>query len=234
MDRSLETPRGATVVPSIAPQDLIIGPTSTGPAPARYLTRLSWGGIIAGAAVACTLQVWFNLLGLGIGLAAFEPGRRDGWAYAIGSAVWLLAGTTLSLFSGGWLAGRFSRGVRRSDGAIHGAVAWSIATIFGLFVLSAGVGRALGGAGAIASHARAGAPLEDRYQGGTLGQEDPLARPESDAITMGSEDAAHAMSAVALLGVLAMSVGLGAAALGGAVASPWRTDTLAPAVITSR
>lgn len=109
------------------------------------LKRISWGAIFAGAAVASVLSIWLNMLGVAIGLAVFEPAAQQATGFGIGTVIWVLGSAILSLFAGGWLAGRLTGTPRRFDRALHGVVAWSVATLFGLYVLTSGAGSVLSG-----------------------------------------------------------------------------------------
>lgn len=131
------------VVPSTGPVDLL-APTEIDTSPA-LLKRISWGAIFAGATVAVVLTIWFNLLGLAIGLAAFNPSEQQATGFGIGTVIWVLATSIICLFAGGWIAGRLTGSPRKVDRALHGVVAWSVATLFGLWIFSSGVTRAIAG-----------------------------------------------------------------------------------------
>src|SRR5690606_33798901 len=87
-----------------------------------------------------------NLLGLAIGLAAFEPLADQARGFGIGTVVWMLASAIISLFCGGWIAGRLAAGQPRLERALHGVVTWSVVTLFGLWLIGSGVAKALSGA----------------------------------------------------------------------------------------
>lgn len=264
------------VVPSTGPVDLL-APTAIDTSPA-LLKRISWGAIFAGAVVASVLQIWFNLLGLAIGLAAFDP--LSDQAFGFGTVIWVLLTSVVSLFCGGWLAGRLTGSPTKLDRGLHGVVTWGVAMLFGLWIVTAGVTRALAGTAAFASDiagAVAPAALQQMEQvqlpaeieqdlqtiqadpelrnavirtlGGetTPGQRAALidmlaaqtnmSREEAESnvvrweqqatllqyrVAGAADRAATALSGVAFLGVVSMFLGLGAAALGGAVSYPDR------------
>lgn len=141
------------VTPS--PVDLLATPDiDTSP---TLLKRISWGAIFAGAAVASVLSIWFNLLGLAIGLAAFDPLTTSGRALGIGTVIWVLCSSIVSLFCGGWIAGRLTGTPRRLDRAIHGVVAWSVSMLFGLYIFTAGASRAVAGTAGVLGDVAGGA-----------------------------------------------------------------------------
>lgn len=137
------------VVPSTGPVDLL-APTEIDTSPA-LLKRISWGAIFAGAAVAAVLTIWFNLLGLAIGLAAYNPTEQQATGFGVGTVIWVLATSIICLFAGGWIAGRLTGSPRKVDRALHGVVAWSVATLFGLWLVGSGLTRAIAGTANLAT-----------------------------------------------------------------------------------
>ena len=119
--------------------------------PPSLTRRVSWGAIFAGFFVTMVIQLTLSLLGAAVGAAALEPFREPHSAQrmAITSGVWLLASGLISIWVGACVAGRLCGGPRRADGAIHGIVAWSVATCATLALLATAVGAALGGTGAL-------------------------------------------------------------------------------------
>lgn len=107
--------------------------------------RLSWGAIFAGLVVATVLQIVLSLLGVAIGLAAWDPGDAAK-GLGIGAAIWTALSGILSLFIGGRTAGRLAGILRRKDGALHGVVLWGLSTILTVWLLASGAGALLGSA----------------------------------------------------------------------------------------
>lgn len=161
-----------SIVPSTQPVDLIV-PTSIDTSPAR-LKRVSWGAIFAGAAFAATLQIWFNLVGLAIGLAAFDPLAEGFTGLGVGAVIWLVGATVISLFCGGLLAGRLTGSPSQLDRTLHGVCTWAVTTLFGMWIISSGVSQAIAGTASFAGDvAGAAAPamgpaagaIKERAQG---------------------------------------------------------------------
>ncbi len=126
------------------------------PAPAS-LRRISWGAILAGVAIALSLQLLFNLLGLGIGASTVNV-REDGApgsGLALGAGIWFAVSALISLFVGGWAAGRMAGVPNSKDGMLHGFTTWSITTILTLYLLSSSIGSLLGGSASLLTHAGA-------------------------------------------------------------------------------
>jgi hypothetical protein len=122
------------------------------------IKRLSWGAVIAGAAVAIAVQILFAALGLGLGASAIDPSGHGASAGTLGVAggIWGAAALLISLFVGGLVAAHLSGRTPRVDGALHGLVVWAAALVVGLVVLGSAVGSAIGMAGDAAAALGAG------------------------------------------------------------------------------
>jgi hypothetical protein len=118
--------------------------------------RVSWGAIFAGLVVATVVQVVLALLGLAIGLAAFDPGTSAKGA-GIGTGLWVIVSALVALFVGGLTTGRLAGVMERRDGFLHGVVLWGLSTLLGVWLLSRGLGALFGGAFNLAGNVLGGA-----------------------------------------------------------------------------
>jgi hypothetical protein len=112
-------------------------------APAR-LTR--WGAIAAGALTAMSAQVIFAVLGTAIGLTvigAADDTPEQG--LSIGAGIWWLVTGLVSLFVGGWVAGRLCGYVDSFMTSTHGFLSWCTVTVLSALMLAMASGSALGG-----------------------------------------------------------------------------------------
>ena len=127
----------------------------------RAGTAVSWGAIIAGAAVAVATSIMLLALGAGLGFATISPWANRGASattFAISGAIWLIVTQWLSAAIGGYIAGRLrhrwlathQHEVFFRDTA-HGFVTWSVATLAVVLLAGASLSSLSGGA------ARAGA-----------------------------------------------------------------------------
>lgn len=118
-------------------------------------SRVSWGSIFAGTAVALVLLCALNLLGVGIGLATLNPASGDSpdaSTLSIAAAIWYVVTAVISVVAGGWIAGRLSGKPRRSTGALHGLTSWAVTTLVVVYFLTTAIGGLFGGAfGALGS-----------------------------------------------------------------------------------
>lgn len=114
-----------------------------------FIKRISWSAVFAGVLVAIVTQMLLTLLGIGIGLGTIDPVEEQNPAegLGIGSAIWYIVSSLLSLFVGGWVAGRLASAPRLFDGVIHGILTWSLMTLLTIYFLTTTIGNIIGGAG---------------------------------------------------------------------------------------
>lgn len=110
-------------------------------------STVSWGAIFAGAIAAIALHVLLMMLGAGLGLAIFSPLTEDNPVadFSIGALIIHSICAIVSLYFGGWVAGRFSPVAARSTGWLHGFSVWCAATVGGVILVALGAGAMLGG-----------------------------------------------------------------------------------------
>jgi hypothetical protein len=112
------------------------------------LRRISWGAVLAGVAVALVSQLALNALGLSIGAATIEPATTAGptaGEFTTAAIIWMAASALLSLFAGGYVAGRMAGTSSATEGIIHGLTVWAVAAILTALSLNVGVNTVLGG-----------------------------------------------------------------------------------------
>jgi hypothetical protein len=117
--------------------------------PPAALRRISWGAVLAGAAVVLAVQFLLSLLGLGIGLSTVDLRAGDApqpTSLGIGAGLWWLISNLIALFIGGYLAARLAGMPSRGDGIIHGVLTWSVTLLITIYLLTTTVGAMVGGA----------------------------------------------------------------------------------------
>lgn len=127
-------------------------------------TRLSWGAVIAGCVVALSLHVVLVLAGLALGVALVnpQPYRDDLPGLSIAAGVAWTVSALISLWIGGWVAGRTGKIGPGNAGGIHGMLVWAVSTVVIFLSLSSGTSLLVGGAlktigsGAVQAASRAG------------------------------------------------------------------------------
>jgi hypothetical protein len=127
------------------------GPAVSSPTVLRGVSGASWSAIFAGVTAAIAVQLLLNLLGIGVGAATINPleGQHPGQGLAVGAAIWFVISSIISLFVGGWVAGRLAGIPNKKDGALHGFVTWALASLALFYLLSTAVGGLLGGAASV-------------------------------------------------------------------------------------
>ena len=120
--------------------------------PGSSIKRISWAAVFAGVLIAIVIQLTLSLLGLGIGLSTIDPKVEENPIAGLGTgtAIWYGLSSLLSLFAGGWIAGRLARTPKLFDGIIHGILAWALITIVMLYFLTTTLGSIFGGIGRLA------------------------------------------------------------------------------------
>ncbi len=115
-------------------------PTATyheGATVAPLLKRISWSAIVAGVVLAMVVSLILNVLGTAIGSASIDPMQENNpmQGMATGAGVWLVASGIISLFVGGWAAGRLAH----REGALHGLLVWASVSLITVYLVSSTV-----------------------------------------------------------------------------------------------
>jgi hypothetical protein len=110
--------------------------------------RASWGAIFAGTFVAVALFLVLQVLGAGIGLKAINlthRGAANAEALGIGAMVWSYVMGLISLFIGGWTAGRLGWRPSKIDRILHGLTVWSFFYLVMFLLAATALGALTGG-----------------------------------------------------------------------------------------
>ncbi len=83
----------------------------------RPIKRISWPAVFGGTMVALGTMILFMLFGLAIAFLIGRPRGIQAW-----SVIWYLVTAIVSLYIGGWVAGRLSRNFRH--GATLSCTGW--------------------------------------------------------------------------------------------------------------
>lgn len=114
---------------------------------AAAVKRVSWGAIFAGAVITLVTQLALSILGLGIGASAVNPMSQQDPTSGLGTGagIWFALTTLISLFAGGWVAGRLAGMPRPIDSLLHGLLTWGLATLLLFYLLTTTIGSLIGG-----------------------------------------------------------------------------------------
>lgn len=106
-------------------------------ATAPLLKRISWSAILAGVVLAMVVSLLLNLLGTAIGSASIDPMQEANPLSGIGTGagIWVVVSSVISLFVGGWAAGRLAQ----REGAFHGLLVWATVSLITVYLVSSAV-----------------------------------------------------------------------------------------------
>ncbi len=112
----------------------------------RPIRRTAWGAVLAGALLALMTTLLLTLLFGGIGLNTFDPATsNDPVGNGTGSIIAVIVTNLVSLFLGGYVAGRLAGSPRRGDSIIHGLMTWGVLTLATIYLVSGVLGSLVGG-----------------------------------------------------------------------------------------
>lgn len=113
-----------------------------------FMKRISWGAVFAGLVAALVIQLVLGVIGLSIGASTLEPTQEAAPAsgLGLGTGIWLAVSSLVALFAGGWVAGHMAGVPKREDSAMHGFLAWGLATLATTFLVSSAIGNIASGA----------------------------------------------------------------------------------------
>lgn len=124
------------------------------------INRVSWGAVFAGVALAMVAQLILNLIGVGVGAAAFEPAgvSETATGYSLGAAIWWAVAGIIAAFIGGFAAGRLCGQSKKTTAGWHGVTSWAVSILLLGLVMTTAAGSLVAG------------PLSDMFGIG-MGQE---------------------------------------------------------------
>ncbi|GHA72195.1 hypothetical protein GCM10007389_27370 [Pontibacter akesuensis] len=97
------------------------------------------------------LQLTLSLLGLGIGFGSIDPAQEQNPMAGLGTGtlIWWIVSMLLSLFAGGWVAGRLAGMPTAFDSILHGILTWSLFTLLTFYLLTTAIGSIISGVGSV-------------------------------------------------------------------------------------
>lgn len=113
---------------------------------ATWARRISWQAIFGGIIIALAMELLLTVLGASVGSTVGMQNPQDDattHAIGIGLGIWFILVSIISLYLGGWVAGRMSGLTRSKEGALHGFVTWGAVTLVGVYLVSATAGSIL-------------------------------------------------------------------------------------------
>lgn len=148
----------------------------------------SWAAVLAGVTTAIAVQIGLTELCLASGLLLFQPTEpgSETTALAVGTVVALLVCALISVFLGGWIAGRMKYHESSIEAAVHGMLVWAVGSIAVLLLTTMTIGILAGGAFSLLGLAVSGAA---KGAGAALPEAVEAVAPSWDAIKKDIESA---------------------------------------------
>ncbi|RYZ59962.1 MAG: hypothetical protein EOP07_02410 [Proteobacteria bacterium] len=106
--------------------------------PLSIIKRISWPAVLGGVVVALAVQLLLSLLGLGIGASTIDPLAEQNplSGLATGTGIWFAITTIISLYAGGWVAGRLAGMNRRLESSLHGVLTWAFTALIAFYFVN--------------------------------------------------------------------------------------------------
>ena len=100
-------------------------------------TRISWGAILAGAAVAMAIYALLMALGVAVGMSVSDDVNTR--TLGTGAGVWGFISLLIALFAGGWVTTQVTTGESRTEAVLYGVVLWATTSVLLLWLTAYGV-----------------------------------------------------------------------------------------------
>ena len=115
--------------------------------PLSIIRRISWPAILGGVVVALAVQLLLSLLGLAIGASTIDPLKEQNpmAGLATGTGIWFALTMIISLYAGGWVAGRLAGMNRRLESSLHGILTWAFTALIAFYFVNAMLSSAISG-----------------------------------------------------------------------------------------
>lgn len=88
-------------------------------------SRMSWGAVVAGTAVAIAVSLLLNIFGVAFGVGLFH-----------GAGVWVVFSTLIAMAIGGYVAGRLAGTFSHLDSELHGLTVWAFTVLLSAFLIA--------------------------------------------------------------------------------------------------
>lgn len=104
---------------------------------ASVRSRISWGAILAGVAVALAVYTLLIALGVAVGMSVSDDVNLR--SLGTGAGVWGFISLLVSLFTGGWVTTQVTAGETRTEAVLYGVVLWATTSVLLLWLTANGV-----------------------------------------------------------------------------------------------
>jgi hypothetical protein len=190
--------------------------------------RVRWGPILAGLFSAFSALAVLGVLGAAIAGTAYDPGDNPRM-FGLGLGVWGMLSALIAFALGGWVAARSAAVRGETNGLLNGAMVWAVAIPLMAYLAASGAARVAETAAIAAGDAmQASATIQADARAITTGNGQTTTTPPAVTTDPAAQKAAANTSARAAWGTLiALLLGLAAAALGGYLGARGRDEIVA-------
>jgi hypothetical protein len=105
-----------------------------------HYRKISWPAIFGGVVVGIVIALLLNLLGTGIGFAAFTPDMEKAKALGATAMIWMFVSAIISMFAAGWIASSLSGVTDAVKGYWQGFIVAGLTALLMLYIASSAVG----------------------------------------------------------------------------------------------
>jgi hypothetical protein len=108
-----------------------------------WFTTMCWSAVLAGVAIAVSVQLVLMMLGVasGVALANLAVGETLGY----GALMWASGSMLIAAFVGAYVTGRMSGLRRKIDGVLHGVISWAVSILLALILATTTGGSLISG-----------------------------------------------------------------------------------------
>jgi hypothetical protein len=106
-------------------------------------TTICWSAVLAGVAIAVSVQLVLMMLGVasGVALANLALGETPGYP----ALMWASVSMLIAAFVGAYVAGRMSGLRRKVDGMLHGVISWAVSILLAVILATTTGGSLISG-----------------------------------------------------------------------------------------
>ena len=110
---------------------------------AGLFTTICWSAVLAGVAIAVSVQLVLMMLGVASGVALTNLVIGETLGY--GALMWTSVSMLIAAFVGAYVAGRMSSLRRKIDGVLHGVISWAVTILLALVLATTTGGSLISG-----------------------------------------------------------------------------------------
>jgi hypothetical protein len=108
-------------------------------------SRVSWGALLAGAAVGMAIYTVLGMLGVAVGLTVSDHTSPENIGLSAG--IWAFVSLVIAMFFAGWVTTQCTVGETRGEAMLYGVIVWAVTATFLVWSAATGLGMAKAAAG---------------------------------------------------------------------------------------